>query len=185
MPLHHHSFRKKLEEEITKPSEFEDFEKEILQEAIKRKTNSVVEDNNSIFDYENVIECVVAEEISPEDYNKLGLFPQSDLSTLVTSDDRKKAIRENFDRYAEFENVHLHGNPDKDFEGIVTDAGKKALVSADWGSNDFAKISRWIDDKKNVSPPVVKEILLPGGEVFQKYGGKHMDHQPQQKDPTA
>ena len=90
MPLHHHSFRKKLEEEITKPSEFEDFEKEILQEAIKRKTNSVVEDNNSIFDYENVIECVVAEEISPEDYNKLGLFPQSDLSTLVTSDDRKR-----------------------------------------------------------------------------------------------
>ena len=69
--------------------------------------------------------------------------------------------------------MHLHGNPDKDFEGIVTDAGKKALVSADWGSNDFAKISRWIDDKKNVSPPVVKEILLPG-EVFQKYGGKHM-----------
>lgn len=167
MPLHNHSFRKKLEEEISKSSVFKDFEKEILQEAIERKTQSVVEDNNSIFDYENVIECVVAEKITTEDYNKLGLFPNSDLIS-VPPKNRKKQIQLNFDLFEEFENVHFHGKPDSYFERRVTDAGKKALIGADWGSNDFSIISRWIDNKKNVSPPVVKEILLPGGEVFQK-----------------
>ncbi len=167
MPLHHQSFRKKLEEEISKSGVFKDFEKELLVEAIKRKTHSVVEDNNSIFDYENVIECVVAEKIAAKDYNKLGLFPHSDLSSISTREDRQKVIRANFDRYGEFENVHLHGNPDNYFERKVTDAGKKALISEEWGTNDFAKITRWLEDKKNVNPPVVKEIQLQGA-IFQK-----------------
>lgn len=168
MPLHHQSFRVKLEEQILASEEFEDYQKEVLFEAIKRKTNSVVEDNNSIFDYENVIECIGDHKITPYEYNKLGLFPHSDLATLSNKEDIKKAIGANFDTYEEFENVHLHGNTESYFERKVTEAGKKALISKDWGAHDFSKIKRWIDDKKNVNPPIIKDISLPNGEVFQK-----------------
>jgi DNA phosphorothioation-dependent restriction protein DptH len=168
MPLHHYSFWKKLEEEINSSTQFKPFEKEILIEALKRKTQSVVEDNNSIFDYEQIIECVISQNIKQEDYNKLGLFPHNELNSIVKKDDRQKIIRVNFDRYAEFENVHLHGNPDSYFERKVTDAGRQALRSEDWGTNDFAKVSRWIEDREKVSPPEIKDITLTSGEVFQK-----------------
>ena len=47
------------------------FEKIILKEVLDRKTRSVVEDNNSIFDYTQVIKSLVNEKIETTDYNNL------------------------------------------------------------------------------------------------------------------
>ena len=81
MPLHNVSFKKRLENDINK-CELNDIEKEILNEVLRRKTDSVVEDNNSILDFKYIISCLDTKRIDSHDMNQLGLFPSEFLQTV-------------------------------------------------------------------------------------------------------
>ena len=52
MPLHYTEFRKSIESKINNSDKLKNHEKEVLKIVLKERTNSVIEDNNSIFDYE-------------------------------------------------------------------------------------------------------------------------------------
>lgn len=55
MPLHYSRFKNKIENDIESTTSLHKHEKIILKSVLDKKTKSVVEDNNSIFDYEQVI----------------------------------------------------------------------------------------------------------------------------------
>jgi DNA phosphorothioation-dependent restriction protein DptH len=164
MPLHYKSFKKTLLRDIYSSSAFKVFEKIILKEVLDRKTKSVVEDNNSIFDYTQVIKSLVNEEIEAKDYNNLGLFPHEELAHYQTEKIIKDNLKENFIIFSRLENMHLHGNPEAELERLVTETGKQYLTKENWGSHDYSEILRWKEAKESRVAPVFQEVI--GGNVF-------------------
>ena len=164
MPLHYKSFKKTLLRDINASRAFQDFEKIILKEVLDRKTKSVVEDNNSIFDYTQVIKSLVNEKIEGKDYSNLGLFQNSELSTYTDLKNIKKALDGNFHLFSRLENMHLHGNPEAELERLVSETGKQNLTKEDWDTHDYSEILRWKEAKENRVAPVFQEVI--GGNMF-------------------
>lgn len=164
MPLHYRSFKKTLLRDIDASNVFQEFEKILLKEVLERKTKSVVEDNNSIFDYTHVIKSVVNEKIDKDDYNNLGLFQNAELSTYTENKNVRKALNENFDLFSKLENMHLHGNPEAELERLVSETGKQKLTKEDWWAYDYSEVRRWKEAKEKRVAPVFQEVI--GGNVF-------------------
>lgn len=158
-PLHIKSFKKRLNDDINSTESFKKFEKILLSEVVNRKTISVVEDNNSIFDYAQVIESLVKQKIESKDYNYLGLFPHQELAHNQEDKNIRAALAENFDLYERLENMHLHGNPEVELERMVSEKGKQNLVKEDWGTYDFSKIIRWKEAKEKRVAPIFQGVL--------------------------
>jgi DNA phosphorothioation-dependent restriction protein DptH len=166
MPLHYESFKQILLKDIDNASSFRDYEKVILKEVLDRKTKSVVEDNNSIFDYKQVIKSLVNEKIEASDYNELGLFQNSELVTYNDTKNIKRALEGNFELYSKLENMHLHGNPEAELEKLVSETGKQNLTNDDWGSYDYSEILRWKEAKEKRVAPVFQDVI--GNDAFRK-----------------
>jgi len=166
MPLHYKSFKHTLLKDIDKSNSFKKYEKTILKEVLERKTTSVVEDNNSIFDYTQVIKSLVNEEIKSKDYNNLGLFKNTELATYTEPKNISKALKENFELYGRLENMHLHGNPEAELERLVSETGKQNLTKDDWGSYDYSEITKWKDAKTNRVAPIFQNII--GEDAFKR-----------------
>ena len=81
MPLHYSRFKNQIEQDIEDNVTLKRYEKSILKTVLDQKTKSVVEDNNSIFDYEQVINSLQKGTVDLKDYRFLGLFPQAELSS--------------------------------------------------------------------------------------------------------
>ena len=81
MPLHYSSFKKQIKHDIENDQTLEDYDKVILVSVLDRKTRSVIEDNNSIFDYEQVVNVIEKGNINIDDYAQLGMFPHEELKT--------------------------------------------------------------------------------------------------------
>ena len=166
MPLHYKSFKNTLLKDIDAAKFFEKFEKIILKEVLERKTTSVVEDNNSIFDYTQVIDSLVSEKIKSTDYNNLGLFKNTELSTYKESKNITKALKGNFELFGRLENMHLHGNPEAELERLVSETGKQNLTKKNWGSYDYSEIIKWKDAKESRVAPIFQNII--GEDAFKR-----------------
>ena len=158
MPLHYKTFKKILIENIDNSKNFEKFEKITLKEVLEQKTKSVVEDNNSIFDYEQIITCLVNQKIKPEDYKNLGLFKNEELASISESKNIKKALKNNFDLFGRLENIHLHGNPEVELEKLVSETGKQNLTKESWNTHDYSEIIRWKKDKEKRVAPIFQDV---------------------------
>lgn len=165
MPLHHTVFRKKLTDDI-ESSIFKPYEKTLLKEVIKRKTKSVVEDNNSIFDYSQVITSIVKEKIESDDFKSLGLFPNEELKTKKGLKIIKSCLQDNFELFERIENIHSHGEPEVDLEKIVSETGLKKLTQADWAQNDFSEVQKWRNQKNKRVAPIFQGVN--GNDAFRK-----------------
>ena len=170
MPLHHNVFKTNIRKDISSSKSLSIGEKEILNIIIDQKTQSAVEDNNTIFDYESVVNCLEKNKIEKEDYKQLGLFPHESLNEYSEKKVRTSSIYDNIEKFEEYEEIHQHGNPQKDFDNKVIDAGKKELSSSEWFLNDFEKVKSWIDKKKDTTPPEIINFTntLPFGDVWPK-----------------
>ena len=164
MPLHYKSFKRRLLNDIENLSELKKFEKITLKEVLEQKTKSVVEDNNSIFDYEQIITTLVNKKIRTEDYQNLGLFKNEELSSLSETKNIKHALKDNFELFERLENIHLHGNPEVDLEKLVSETGKQKLSEEDWNEYDFSEIVKWKRDKQERKAPVFLDVI--GSNIF-------------------
>ena len=164
MPLHYKSFKQSLNKDINTANSFKDFEKIVLKEVLERKTKSVVEDNNSIFDYTQVIKSLVNQRIETKDYNNLGLFPSDELGSYQTDKIIKSNLKQNFELFGRMENMHLHGNPEAELERLVSETGKQNLTKDNWGENDYSDVIKWKKAKEERVAPVFQEVI--GGDAF-------------------
>jgi DNA phosphorothioation-dependent restriction protein DptH len=164
MPLHYKTFKKTLIEDINNSKDFKDFEKITLKEVLEQKTKSVVEDNNSIFDYEQIITSLVNQKLKSEDYKELGLFKNEELASISESKNIKKALKNNFELFGRLENMHLHGNPEVELEKLVSETGKQNLAKENWNTYDYSEIIKWKRDKEKRVAPIFQEVI--GTDVF-------------------
>jgi DNA phosphorothioation-dependent restriction protein DptH len=154
MPLYYKNFRLKILKDIESNKHLKKHEKITLKEVLKRKTKSVVEDNNTIFDYSGVILSLSKEKIHNDDFSNLGLFKNSELETISDTEKIKKILSSNFELYEKLENIFLQGHPEIELERLVSETGKQKILKADkWHNFEYPEIERWIDAKKNRVAP--------------------------------
>jgi DNA phosphorothioation-dependent restriction protein DptH len=156
MPLHYSRFKNQIEDDIEHNTALKKHEKLILKSVLDRKTKSVVEDNNSIFDYEQVINSLQKGSINLNDYRFLGLFPQEELSSK--HGDLSKDLTCNFNLYERFENIFLNGNPASDLEQDLPSSALIRIIKEDWHDFDYSQIVIWMDKEKEKAPPVFQNI---------------------------
>ncbi|MFH6936342.1 DNA phosphorothioation-dependent restriction protein DptH [Flavobacterium sp. FlaQc-30] len=156
MPLHYSRFKNHIEQDIEHSTSLKKYEKQILNSVLERKTKSVVEDNNSIFDYEQVINSLQKGTIDLKDFRFLGLFPQQELSSK--SGDIYKDLSSNFTLYEKFENIFLNGNPASDLEQDLPNHALTKIIKEDWHEFDYSEIVKWMDKEKEKAPLVFQNI---------------------------
>ncbi|PXY40602.1 DNA phosphorothioation-dependent restriction protein DptH [Flavobacterium cheongpyeongense] len=156
MPLHYSRFKNHIEQDIEYSATLKKYEKQILNSVLDRKTKSVVEDNNSIFDYEQVINSLQKGTVDLKDFRFLGLFPQQELSSK--NGDLSKDLNSNFALYEKFENIFLNGNPASDLEQDLPNDAISKLIKNDWHEFDYSEIVKWMDKEKEKAPPVFQTI---------------------------
>lgn len=156
MPLHFSRFKSQIEQDIDQNTSLQKYEKTILKAVLDRKTKSVVEDNNTIFDYEQVINSLEKGEIENKDYRHLGLFPQAELASKNGS--LEKDLADNFKLYEKYENIFLHGNPAADLEQDLPDTAVSKFIKEDWHEFDYGQIVTWMDKEKEKNPPVFQAL---------------------------
>lgn len=156
MPLHYSRFKNKIENDIEHSTTLKKYEKLILKSVLDRKTKSVVEDNNSIFDYEQVINSLQKGFIEKKDYKFLGLFPQQELSSKTG--DLSKDLNSNFNLYDKFENIFLNGNPASDLEQSLPSTALTRIIKEDWHNFDYSELVKWMDKEKEKAPPIFQSV---------------------------
>lgn len=163
MPLHYSSFKKQIQHDIENVQTLKKYEKDILVSVLDRKTKSVIEDNNSIFDYEQVINVIEKGNINLDDYAQLGMFPHEELKTKGT--DIAKDLSGNFTLYEEFENIFLNGSPEIDLRERLSDSALTKIIKEDWKKVDYAQLTKWIDAEKSKQPPRIIEVKTESSDV--------------------
>lgn len=163
MPLHYLNFRKRVQEDIKKSPTLKFHEQEILKTILEYKTKNVLEDNNSVFDYEAVINALSKGEIENNDYEKLGLFPYEELSTKGAKIDPD--IQENYKLFGEIENIFLNGEPEIALKERLPDNIFPKFIKGNWKTTDFSDISKWLETEKNKTIPEIQTILCDPSEI--------------------
>ncbi len=157
MPLHYSRFKSKIENDIEQATALKKHEKLILKAVLDKKTKSVVEDNNSIFDYEQVINSLQKQRIEITDYKNLGLFPHQELSSK--HGDLNKDLVSNFNLYDKFENIFQNGNPISDLEPLLPSFAITRILREDWHQFDYSELVKWMEKEKEKIPPVFQSVV--------------------------
>lgn len=163
MPLHYLSFRKRVENDINTSTSLKFHEKEILKTILLYKTKNVLEDNNSIFDYEAVINALSKGKIDKKDFQNLGLFPQEELPSK--GDKIETDIQENYKLFAEIESIFQQGEPETILKERLPDNVLHKFIKGDWKLTDFSDISRWLETEKNKTVPEILAITCENEEI--------------------
>lgn len=156
MPLHYSRFKSKIENDIEQATALKKHEKLILKAVLDKKTKSVVEDNNSIFDYEQVINSLQKQRIEITHYKNLGLFPHQELSSK--HGDLNKDLVSNFNLYDKFENIFQNGNPISDLEPLLPSFAITRILREDWHQFDYSELVKWMEKEKEKIPPVFQSV---------------------------
>ena len=157
MPLNILSFKLKILNTLEKNNTLEKHEKKIIEVLLERVTENTHIDTCSIFDYEHIVGVIHKGKIDVIDYAKLGIFPHKELESQTT---RKEIIIENYEVFERIEHVFKHGDPENDFDKLLSDNGKREIIKSkeNWVETDFSKINKWIEDRKKTDPPQFLEI---------------------------
>jgi len=156
MPLHYSNFRGHLTNDIDRKDSFSKIDKTILNFLLGKKVKSVVEDNSSVFDFEEIINIVEKGSIEKKDFKTLGLFPHQELSSKTG--DISKDLNDNFKEFERFDNVFANGDPKKAFDGDFSVDQINKFIKEGWADTDFNTIQKLKQKEKDKKPPVFQGI---------------------------
>ncbi|MCS3869462.1 hypothetical protein J3D55_002378 [Chryseobacterium ginsenosidimutans] len=163
MPLHYLSFRKRVEKDINANKTLKHHEKEILKAVLSYKTKNILEDNNSVFDYEFVIKILEKGTIDTVDFQTIGLFPHEELATKGTKVDVD--IQENYKLFGRIEAIFQDDEPETELKEILPETAYTKFIKEDWKTTDFGDLSKWLETEKNKSIPEITSISCDSKDV--------------------
>ncbi|WP_286856476.1 MULTISPECIES: DNA phosphorothioation-dependent restriction protein DptH [Sphingobacterium] len=156
MPLHHSVFIEGLKNEINQKDSFTEHDGTILHFLLNKKVKSVVEDNTSIFDFEEIIGIIEKGSIEKKDYRDLGLFPHEELSSKTG--DISRDLEDNFKDFDRFNNIFTNGDPKSQLDGEFSSDQINKFIKDGWAETDFAVIQRLRQQEKELNPPIFQGI---------------------------
>lgn len=146
MPLNISQVEKDIKRKINETG-YSKVDKTILEQYLENKREELNGSAASIFEYEEIIECLGDSQITSDEYRKFELFPDDTLAEL-TDKKLKNRLEENHLNYVRISEIHSYGADISRLESIYGEEGAKVLSKPDWENVSFSEIERYIRNKK-------------------------------------
>lgn len=150
MPFHIDSMQKDIKSEL-EGSSFTEVDKEIINIDLERKKNVLFKDNNSIFEYREVLDILNKGCINREQYKDFGLFYDSKLSEFEGKE-LKNRIKDNALYFNRVDEIHNYGTPETQLEKYFEEKGIEKLKGSDWKDVEYKEVKKSVDEKKLIKP---------------------------------
>ena len=150
MPFHIDSIQKDIKSEL-EGSSFTEVDKEIINIDLERKKNVLFKDNNSIFEYREVLDILNKGCINREQYKDFGLFYDSKLSEFEGKE-LKNRIKDNALYFNRVDEIHNYGTPETQLEKYFEEKGIEKLKVNDWKDVEYREVKKSVDEKKLIKP---------------------------------
>ena len=150
MPFHIDSIQKDIKSEL-EGSSFTDVDKAIINMDLERKKNVLFQDNNSIFEYREVLDILNKGCINKEQYKDFGLFYDSKLSEFEGKE-LKNRIKDNALYFNRVDEIHNYGTPETQLEKYFEEKGIEKLKGNDWKDVEYKEVKKSVDEKKLIKP---------------------------------
>ena len=150
MPFHIDSMQKDIKSEL-EGSSFTEVDKEIINMDLERKKNVLFKDNNSIFEYREVLDILNKGCINREQYKDFGLFYDSKLSEFEGKE-LKNRIKDNALYFNRVDEIHNYGTPETQLEKYFEEKGIEKLKGSDWKDVEYKEVKKSVDEKKLIKP---------------------------------
>lgn len=150
MPFHIDSIQKDIKKKLAGDL-FNEVDKSIIESDLERKRNALFGDNNSVFEYEDVLDILNKGYIPREQYKDFGLFYDDKLSEL-TGRELKKRLKDNALYFTRVDEIHNYGNPETQLEKYFDDNGISKLKDKGWMEVEYKTVEKSVENKKNTKP---------------------------------
>ena len=150
MPFHIDSIQKDIKSAL-ECSSFTEVDKEIINIDLERKKNILFQDNNSIFEYKEILDIISKGCIYKEQYRDFGLFYDSKLNEFEGKA-LKNRIKENALYFNRVDEIHNYGNPETQLEKYFEENGIDKLKGNDWKDVEYKVVKKSVDEKKQIKP---------------------------------
>lgn len=147
MPLNISVIERDIKRKINETG-YSNTDKVILEHYLDNKRKELDGSIATIFEYEDIIQCLSDSQITFDEYKKFELFPDDKLSTLSGKklDTRLEENHANFVKIAE---IHSYGADNGKLENLFGEEGAKVLSKPDWEIISYSEIEKYIASKKN------------------------------------
>ena len=147
MPLNISSIEQDIRKRIDDRG-YSEQDKSILEMYLTNKTRELEwETATSLFEYEDIVDCLNESYIPEKSYGRFELFPDHQLF-FFTGKQLKDRLEDNHKHYVSISEIHSYGPDEPRLEKLYGESGVKRLMSTDWKEIDFSEIKRFADHKK-------------------------------------
>ena len=147
MPFHIDSIQKDIKSGL-ESSSFTEVDKSM---DLDRKKNMLFQDNNSIFEYREVLDILNKGCINREQYKEFGLFYDSKLSEFEGKA-LKNRIKDNALYFNRVDEIHNYGNPESQLEKYFEEKGIEKLKVNEWKDVEYKYVEKSVSEKKEIKP---------------------------------
>ncbi len=150
MPFHIDSIQKDVKNRLAIDS-FTEIDKTIIELDLKRKKDALFSNNNSIFDYEGILDILEKGNIPKDQYKEFGLFYDAKLNELEGKSLRNR-LQENATYFNKVDEIHNYGNPETQLEKLFGEKGAEKLKQKEWMDTDYKLVDKFVTETKNAKP---------------------------------
>ena len=150
MPFNIDTIQKDIKIQLANSS-FTEVDKTIVKMNLERKKNTLFQDNNSIFEYVDILNIINKSCIEKEEYKNFGLFYDSKLNEF-SGKYLLERLKNNSNYYERVDEIHNYGNPETQLEKYFDDKGIDKLKLSNWKEVDFKDVQKSIEEKRNLTP---------------------------------
>ncbi|WP_195927054.1 DNA phosphorothioation-dependent restriction protein DptH [Turicibacter sanguinis] len=150
MPFHLDSIQKDIRKKLATNS-FTEVDTSIIEMDLQKKKTIIFANNNSIFEYEDVLDILDKGYIAKEQYKDFGLFYDEKLDQFEGKA-LKSRIKENSTYFTKVDEIHNYGNPETQLEKIFGEKGSSRLKEKDWMEVDYKIVDKYVTETKTLKP---------------------------------
>ena len=149
MPLNISAIEKDINRKINETG-YSDLDKTILLQYLENKSKELDGTIATVFEYEDIIQCLSDSQITAGEYKKFELFPDEKLQ-LLSGKQLKKRLAENHQNYVRVSEIHSYGADFSKLETMYGEDGEKVLSKPAWEDTPYTQIEKYISSKKSKS----------------------------------
>ena len=147
MPFNIDSIQKDIKKTLATES-FSEIDKSIIEMDLERKKDILFSDNNSIFEYEYVLDILNKGYIDKQQYKDFGLFYDDKINDFEGKD-LKIRLKDNALYFNRVDEIHNYGNPETQLEKYFDDNGISKLKNKDWMDIEYKVVKKSVENKVN------------------------------------
>lgn len=150
MPFHIDSIQRDIKAELDS-STFTQVDKAIVEMDLDRKKNTLFEDNNSVFEYREILDILNKGCINKNQYKDFGLFYDSKLNEFEGKA-LKNRLKDNSLYFNRVDEIHNYGNPETQLERYFEEKGIEKLKVADWKDVEYKDVKKSVQERIEIKP---------------------------------